>query len=357
MKNPRVLAALLASLTAAGVTLAAAFTVPSRSVADATTPDTTQVKALYTEKCQACHELTGKYDPKQNGYTVPEWRRTVDRMMHKADSNISPSEAAQITAYVITLVPKTDTGKGGGRNADPWATDNLDVWTDAPNATRVFNFASGSLAGLAPVGSGTPGPVPVWSVTADKPGPDGMAVRAAGPNFRADRFALLMDRADLGRNMDVRVRFRIDAGKASPAVGIVCGYTDPNNYTVLRCNQTLGDLALIQIAGPVHTTVQQTMIVLPAPAAPPAAAPGGPVAPLPVTPVAATPLAPGWHTLRLLVHDGQVRGWVDMQKRISTTLPSYTGGKVGLWTQGNTTASFENWTVDWYDVPNTAPLS
>src|SRR5665213_2860151 len=116
MKNPRALIAVLASLTAAGVTFAAAFTVPSRSVADTATPDTAQVKALYTEKCQACHELTGKYDPKENGYTAPEWRRTVNRMMHKADSNISPSDAAQIMAYLVTLAPKTDTGKGGRRN-------------------------------------------------------------------------------------------------------------------------------------------------------------------------------------------------------------------------------------------------
>ena len=363
MKNPRALAALLASLTAAGVTLSAVVTVPSRSVADTPKADTTQVKALYTEKCQACHELTGKYDPKENGYTAPEWRRTVDRMMHKADSNISASDATQITAYLITLAPRTDTGTGksGKRSTDPWATDSLDVWTDAPQATRVFNFASGSLAGLAPVGSGTAGPAPMWSVTADKPGPDGMTVRAAGPNFRADRFALLMDRDDQGRNVDVRVRFRIDAGKASPAVGLVCAYTDPSHYTVLRCNQALGDLALIQIAGSVHTTVQETVIA-PAPPAPNPggagnASLGGPVSAAPVTPVAATALAPGWHTLRLLVRDGQVRGWIDMQKRISTTLPSYTGGKVGLWTQGNTTASFDNWTVDWYDAPKTAPLS
>ena len=185
-----------------------------------------------------------------------------------------------------------------------------------------------------------------------------MVVRASGPNFRADRFALLLDRADQGRNADIRVRFRIDAGKASPAVGIVCAYTDPNNYTVLRCNQALGELALIQIAGPTHTTVQQTPITLPAaPAATVMPAAVG-SAPAPAAPVAApAPLAPGWHTLRLLVHDGQVRGWVDMQKRISTTLPSYTGGKVGLWTQGNTTASFDDWTVDWYDLPKAAPLS
>jgi mono/diheme cytochrome c family protein len=337
MKTPRVLVAASASLLAAGVTLSAALTAPTRLVADTPKPDTAQVKALYAEKCSACHNLP---KPEEKGYTRREWQRTVTTMLNKyhASESIAPGGAAQIVDYLATFAPKMGAGGRNQRPADPWGTDTLDVWTDAPAATRVFNFAGGSLAGLAPVGAGTPGPAPVWSVTADKSGPDGMVARVSGPNFRADRFALLVDRADQGRNVDVRVRFRIDAGKASPAVGIVCAYADPDHYTVLRCNQALGDLALIQIAGPNHATVQQTPISLP------------------VAPNVAPP-APGWHTLRLLVHDGQARGWVDMQKRISTTLPKYGGGKVGLWTQGNTTASFDDWTVDWYDAPKTAPMS
>jgi len=349
MKNPRVLVA-FTSLLAAGVTLSAALTAPTRSVADTPKPDAAQVKALYAEKCSACHNLP---KPEEKGYTRREWQRTVNTMLNKyhASESIAPGEAAQIVDYLATFAPKTGAGGRNQRPTDPWGTDTLDVWTDAPAATRVFNFAGGSLAGLVPVGAGTPGPAPVWSVTAENSGPNGMVARASGPNFRADRFALLVDRADQGRNVDVRVRFRIDAGKASPAVGIVCAYADPNNYTVLRCNQALGDLALIQITGPNHATVQQTPISLVS-AAP---APAG-VAPV-AAPLASTPLAPGWHTLRLLVHDGQARGWVDMQKRISTTLPSYGGGKVGLWTQGNTTASFDDWTVDWYDTPKTPLLS
>jgi len=350
--NPRALAAALTSLAAAGVALSAGLSAPTRSDADAPKADAVQVKALYAEKCSACHNLP---KPEEKAYTRPEWQRTVNTMLNKyhASESIAPAQAAQIVDYLATFAPKAAAGGRGRRPADPWATDTLDVWTDAPGATRVFNFAGGSLAGLAPVGAGTPGPAPVWSVAADKAGPDGMVARASGPHFRADRFALLLDRADSGRNADVRVRFRIDGGKASPAVGIVCAYSGPDDYVVLRCNQALGDLALIQIAGATHTTVQQTSIALPA--APPAApAPAG-ASPAAFPVAAPTPLAPGWHTLRLLVHDGQVRGWVDMQKRISAALPNYGGGKVGLWTQGNTTASFDDWTVDWYDAPKAPP--
>ncbi len=345
-KTPCISVVLLSSLLAAGVAASAVLVTPTRPAA-ADTPKAdanTQVKTLYAEKCSACHNLPS---PSEKGYNRAEWQRTVNTMLTKyhASDEIAPNEAAQIVDYLATFAPKLNTGNGR-RLSDPWATDDLDVWTTAPATSRVFNFEAGGLAGLAPVGSGTPGPAPLCAVRPDAPGADGLVAHVAGPNFRPDRFAVLLDKSDRGKNFDVRVRFRIDSGKVSPAVGIVFGYTASNQYTVLRCNQNLGDLALIQIAGPTHTTLQQTAITLPpTPLAPASAAP--------------TPLAPGWHTLRLLVHDGQARGWIDMQKRISVTLPADTPGSVGLWTQGNTSASFDDWTVDCYDpAPGSpAPLS
>ena len=337
--NPRTVVVLLSSLLAAGAAVSAALISPARPVAaDVPKADPAQLKALYAEKCSACHNLPS---PQEKGYSRAEWQRTVNTMLTKyhASDEIAPNEAAQIVDYLATFAPKTNAGNGG-HSSDPWTTDNLDVWTTSPAASHVFNFESGGLAGLAPVGSGTPGPAPLCTVRPDNPGPDGLVAHLTGPNFRPDRFAVLLDKSDRGRSFDVRVRFRIDSGKVSPAVGIVFGYTGSNQYTVLRCNQSMGNLALIQIAGPVHTTLQQTPIVLPPPTVP-------------------APLAPGWHTLRLLVRDGQAHGWIDMQKRISVALPGDTPGSVGLWTQGNTSASFDDWTVDCYDAPpgSPAPLS
>ncbi len=348
-KTPCISVALLSSLLAVGAALSAALITPTRPAAADTPRAATnaQVKTLYAEKCSACHNLPS---PAEKGYNRAEWQRTVSTMLTKyhASDEIAPNEAAQIVDYLATFAPKPNAGNGQ-RPSNPWGTDNLDVWTTAPVASRVFNFEAGSLAGLAPAGSGTPGPSPLCAIKPDTPGADSLVAHLSGPNFRPDRFAVLLDKSDRGKNVDVRVRFRIDSGKVSPAVGIVFGYTAPNQYTVLRCNQALGDLALIQIAGPVHTTLQQTPIILPV--APVAAS---------VAPASApAPLLPGWHTLRLLVHDGQARGWIDMQKRISIALPADTTGSVGLWTQGNTSASFDDWTVDCYDpAPGSpAPLS
>ena len=356
-KNSRAALAFV-SLAAAGVFAVAALNVPARSdapKAEAPKTDaasTAASKALYGEKCSACHNLP---DPVEKSYTRAQWQRTVNQMLtkYKASDSISPPQAAQIVDYLAAFAPKTAALDGGGRgrrnngrnrdrSTDPWATDTADVWTDAPSTTQVFNFEAASpLTSLSALGAGTPGPAPVWSVGSDKAAKasaNASVARVSAPEARADRFALLLDKSGSGQNIDTRVRFRIDAGKVSPAVGLVVGYIDPKHYTVLRCNQTLGDLALIQIAEPTHTTLQQTPLALP--------------------PAAAAPLAPGWHTLRVLVHNGEVRGWLDMQKRINIALPGYTGGKVGLWSQGNTAASFDDWTVDWYTAsPAAAPLS
>ncbi len=208
------------------------MTAPLHPVAaDTPKPDLVQVKALYGEKCSACHNLP---KPEEKGYTRAEWQRTVNTMLTKyhASDSIAPAEAAQIVDYLATFAPTTAAmaagAAAGASRPTPGRPTPLDVWTDAPAASRVFNFEAGSLAGLSPVGSGTPGPAPVWQVATDKPGADGSVARVSAPAFRPDRFALLLDKADQGRNLDVRVRFRIESGKASPAVGIVFGYADPN---------------------------------------------------------------------------------------------------------------------------------
>ncbi|MBV9850865.1 MAG: hypothetical protein JO250_14425, partial [Armatimonadetes bacterium] len=237
---------------------------------------------------------------------------------------------------------KPDTGRNG-RRADPWATDADDVWPFAPATTRVFNFeAPNALAGFSMIAAGTAGPAPVWRLTPEGASPDGTVALVRLTKPAPTRFALLMDRQDQARNLDVRVRFRIQGGRVSPAVGIVFGFTGPKTYDVLAYNEARGDLSLIKIAEPTHTTLQQTPVNLPMGGV-------GAATAAVVTPAPAPVAKSGWHTLHLLVKDGQIRGWLDMNKRINTQDPAYQGGKVGLWAQGDTVAAFDDWTVDIYD--------
>lgn len=340
MKSFRYFAIACSAVAAAALGLAAA-TAPSITTADSPPPmSQTQIKALYTEKCSACHDLTGVHDPQVNGYSPQEWRRTVNRMMRKQDSNISATDASYIADYLGSLAPK----KNRRGPTDPWATDDLDVWTAAPTSTRVFNFEKGnSIAALAPVETGAKGPAAVWHTVAGE-GPDGTVMKVTPVRPSPGRFSMLLDTRDTGRNLDVKVRFQIKGGAVAPAVGIVFGQRDSKNYDLLRFDALHNTLALLKIDEPTHAALQTTAIDQPSPAPPLNA-----VAPAKAK-AAEKPTAPGWHSLRLLVSNGQIRGWVDMNKRISTQDPSYTGGKVGLWTQGDTVAVFDDWTVDIYDA-------
>jgi hypothetical protein len=330
------LGTILAALTAA----IAAFSAPPAPTPSAAPPDAAhlvQAKALFSEKCSACHNLP---DPAGESKTRPEWQRTVNTMLgrYHASDSITPDQAAQIVDYLATFAPSPNTA-GGRINGDPWATNDADVWTTMPSTSRVFNFMMPhALLDFTAVSAGTPGPAPTWHLKTVSASPDGTAavVHLAQPN--PSRFALLVDRKDQAQNLDVQVRFHIVSGKISPAVGIVFGFADSKNYSVLSYSQSRNTLSLIQIADPVHTTLQQTSLV-------PTSNGAATVAQVP------PPSASGWHILRLLIHDGQVHGWLDRDKRISIADPSYTGGKVGLWAQGDTIAAFQDWTVDIYDTP------
>ncbi|MEO7719821.1 MAG: hypothetical protein ABIY70_26740 [Capsulimonas sp.] len=305
----------------------------------------TQWKSLYAEKCSACHNLP---KPEEKAMTRGEWQRTVNRMLtkYKASDSISPTEAAHIVDYLATFAPKP-----GGNSADPWGVDRADVWGSVPSATRVLNFeGTAPMSAVNPVGAGT---VSKWRVVADSQSPNGGAVQVSSIGAKPGKFALLAAQGTSGRDVDVRVRFKIVSGKSSPAVGVAFGVLDPTHYSVLRYDQAHNDLALILINGDVHTTLQKTILSgEPTPTAP---QPGKPApAPAPSLAIAQNQ----WHTLRVSVRDGQVRGWIDMNKRLAAQDEGYKGGKVALWSQGDTTASFDDWTIDVYDAsPAAKPAS
>lgn len=329
----------------AGLLLAAAWGghfAPARPAqADAKTPPPSpvQLKALYQEKCSACHNLP---NPQADQRTRPQWQRIVTLMLtrYHASDEISNPEAAQIVDYLATFapVPAARGDRGGQPSRDLWATDPADVWADMPAVSRVFNFEAGpTQAGLAAASSGTPGPAATWHNVKGSAGPDGTYVKVVPAKPDSSRFALLVDQSDRGRNLDVRVRFQIVAGRVSPSVGIAFGLADAADYSVLRFDAKMGTLSVLKINPAAHTVLQATPLDSPPASAAALAASGLP-----------KPNNSPWHTLRLLVNGGRIRGWMDGMKRISTVDPAYAGGKVALWSQGDTVVGFDDWTADFY---------
>lgn len=312
---------------------------PAEADAKTPPPSPVQLQALYQEKCSACHNLP---DPKADQRTRPQWQRIVTLMLtrYHASDEISNPEAAQIVDYLATFAPAPSArgDRGGQPSRDLWATDPADVWADMPAVSRVFNFEAGpTQADLAAANSGVPGPAAAWRNVKGNAGPDGTYVKVVPAKPDPSRFALLVDQSDQGRNLDVRVHFQIVAGRVSPSVGIAFGLADAANYSVLRFDAKNGTLSVLKINPSAHTVLQTTPL---APAASLAATVGAHGA--------ALLNSSGWHTLRLLVNGGRIRGWMDGMKRISTVDPAYTGGKVALWSQGDTVAGFDDWTADFY---------
>ncbi len=305
-----------------------------------------QLKSLYQEKCSACHNLP---DPQADQRTRAQWQRIVNQMLtrYHASDEITPPEAVQIVDYLATFAP-ADSPRGnrlGQPSHDPWGTDPFDVWTDTPARSRVFNFEAGLLQkSLSAAVSGTPGPGALWRSIHGSAGPDGTSVKVIPSKPDPARFALLVDQADRGRDLDVRVRFQIVGGHTSPSVGIAFGLADTADYSVLRFDSKNSALSVVKISPAAHTVLQTTPLTSPVvtDAALTAAHP----------PASTTPV---WHTLRLVVNGGRIRGWIDGMKRISTVDPSYAGGKVALWSQGDTIAAFDDWTMDFYGTESAVP--
>ena len=306
-------------------------------------------KALFSEKCSACHNLP---DPVEKAYTRNEWERTVNKMLTKygASDSICQPEAGQIIEYLATFAPKG--GANANRPVDRWATDAADVWTIDPSRTVVTNFESPAQLGrLKQVSSGEKGASGTWSIVRDQSTADGSVGRVTAKTVPPGRFSLLIDPQTMARNIDVSVRFRLESGKASPNVGIAFGVKNTASYQVVRYDAARDLVSLMQIQEPLHQTLQKIDVATGQDAL---AAPG--VVATTAAAVVAPPKLPGdWHTLRVLVRGTTVRAWVDRTKRISVDDPSYAGGQVGLWSQGDTSASFDDWTIDVYDRPDAGP--
>lgn len=351
--NTRVVAVL--SLMVSCAALFAAAAMPALRAADAVsappalTPTLAASKELYQDRCSACHTLP---DPIAKGYSREGWQRTVDRMLNKyqASSSIAPNEAAEIVDYLATFAPKA--GPDAASPTNPWAASVDDVWRSQPTVTRIYTFSGpGALSGLSPTASGAGAPMPRWTTGSNIDGQTGGKVNVALDSTNADCFALLLDRDDSPRNVDIRTKFQITSGKISPSVGIAFGYTDSSHYYIIRYSQNLDQIALIKISGKVHATLQSTPRLMPVVAlsgVPPNVGPAAGQSAI-ADPSQSSPVI-GWHVLRVQIDNGTIRGWIDHNKRITVLDPTYTGGKVGLWSQGDTGASFNSWIIDEYDL-------
>jgi len=278
--------------------------------------DPNAAKALYYEKCSACHNA---YDPTEKAYTHDQWSSTIDRMLNKhgASGSISPDQASQILAYLSLFAPKP----GQNSNLDPTRTVKEDVWPHEPDESKVYLFPfSSTISELSAVNG-------KWRIVPGATPADGAVVQTVSLGD-SGRFAYLLTREAPGQgDLDISTDFHIVSGKLSPAVGIVIGYQNTNNFDVVRYNALTSDVALIKVSGGQHTTIQKVPLTSPLLTA-----------------------QKGWHTMRVVcqANGNRIAVWLDYNKQMTTADPAYALGKVGLWTQGDSIAEFHKLIVDQY---------
>ncbi|HEU4754333.1 MAG TPA: hypothetical protein VFU47_14580, partial [Armatimonadota bacterium] len=190
---------------------------------------------------------------------------------------------------------------------------------ETPAKSRKVSFSMADAGKLPPewvdLTVGGDAQVP-WSVQAD---PQTKAaylspLKTAGEN----QFPVLIDNSGIVQNGGAAVRTQILSGRGAVGAGLVFGFRSPQSYYGVRISPK--DVVLYEVQG------GQRALLARAPAA----------------------LAlKQWHTLGVDVNGKQVAVTLDGKPvpELARSLAAYTGGRLGLHTQGDTVALFDGWTV------------
>jgi hypothetical protein len=326
-RNPVRFAAGLAVAIAAVSTLF----VQNLRVAVADTAAATETpKALFNEKCSACHNAP---DPNAEAMTASEWQDTVNRMLYKhgAKDDISPDQAQTIVTYLDTFaVTAASLNQSQGPRFGHGNVDSSDVWSTNPVYSHVYQFRTTQIAAPFRSIDGR------WSVRDAGNGP--LLVVAA---FNAARPAILVAPTP-GPHGDLQIEadFRTappppDTPAAATAsiplsFGLTFDTTDSGDYDLASYDDSKRQLTLTEFRNGKPNILQ-------------------------IIPLESglTATADGWHKMRVNVLENRAKVWLDYEKRIDSTLSDTPGnGGAGLWT--GTRAAAKSFVLDIYPtvVPN-----
>jgi hypothetical protein len=315
----------------AGIAIAGLFLSSLRSVAPAQAqaqPANTP-KALFQEKCAACHDLP---DPQQLMYTRRQWRLTVNEMLYQHGALYNPQTHAGITTLegdtIVDYLSQFAPRPGRQRPANPTDTGPDDVWSTEPLQSRSFTFSTeDDLSAFDQEGG-------VWKIVPSESAGESYLKSRPGSDSPA---SLLVEKKDsVSGDMDLRVSFKPFQTTGHTTIGLLIGYQDPKDYSAVEFDPTSQGVSYIVVAQG-QPTVTQTQTF----------------------PVSGTAGPGGWHTLRVVEHNnGQsLTAWLDFQKRLTGSDPNAkASGHVGLYAGGGAVAAFQQMTLDIYPSASSTGL-
>jgi hypothetical protein len=255
---------------------------------------------LYRSNCDGCHEL---YDPEEPKRSRQEWQTILTRMVKERGATLNQREFGAVLNYL-----------------DSFNRPRREIqWVDAPAKSHKAAFTSAD-AGKLPaewvdLTLGGDAQVP-WAVQAD---PSGKAVylsplKSAGEG----QFPVVIDNTGVVENGGASVRAQLVSGKGSVGAGIVFGFRSPQSYYGVRLSPR--DVILYEVQNGQRALLARYAAALP---------------------------MKQWQTLAVQVDGKSVKVTLNAKPlpELSRTLPAYRGGRMGVHTQGDTLALFDEWAV------------
>jgi len=256
---------------------------------------------LYRTNCDGCHDL---YDPEDPKRTRAQWDTILTRMVKERGATLNAQEFKAVLNYLDSF------------NREPRQIQ----WVETPAKSRKAVFPAASVGKLpaewVDLTVGGDEEIP-WAVEVDPKTQSGYVapLKTAGEN----QYPVLIDNTGIVKDGGATARLQIVSGKGALGAGVVFGFRSPQSYYGVRISPT--DVLLYE--------VQNGQRALLAPRA---------SMPLPTK---------QWHTVSVQLAGKEVKVSVDNKPLpgLTRTLASYRGGRMGIHTQADTVALFDQWEV------------
>jgi hypothetical protein len=253
---------------------------------------------VYRANCGGCHELHDPEDPKR---TRDEWHAILDRMVKDRGASLDEREYGAVLNYLDSFNrPKREIR-----------------WKAAPAKSRTALFAvadSGKLpAEWVDLTLGGDAPAP-WAIQADGAGKS--AFLQPLKTVPEGQFPAAIDNTGIVTNGSLSARAQLLSGRGAVGAGVIFGFRDAQNYYGVRLGPK--DVVLYEVQGGQRALRARS--------------------------VSAIPLRQ-WQTVEVALTGKQVKVTLNGKPlpELAVTLEGYAGGHVGLHTQGDTVAVFDQW--------------
>jgi hypothetical protein len=259
---------------------------------------------VYRSNCSGCHEL---YEPGDKEWqdTREKWEKVLNKMVKEKGASLNKQEFTSLLNYLDSF------------NYKPKEIQ----WVETPAKSHKVSLTPAD-AGKLPagwvdltIGADERAQIP-WSVQADP------ATKAAyiQPARQAaeNQYPALIDNSGIVESGSLTTRFQIVSGKGSLGAGVIFGFRNPQSYYGVRIGAK--DLVLYEVQGGQRALLAR----------------------------AAVPLQlKQWQTLAVDVSGKDVKVSLNGKPvpELAKKIESYKGGRLGIHTQSDTVALFDQWQV------------